>query len=75
MEIVVKIQATAVPLVEKTGTNYLLIFRLTSLLSNYTLKNIQISILCQSKDNYTVKKLSVCNFSKIQILSWIIELV
>ena len=42
----VKIQATVVPLVEKTGTKYVLFFRLTSLFSNCTLKNkIQVSML------------------------------
>ncbi len=38
MEIIVKIQATVVPLMEKMGIKYLLISRLTSLLSDYTLK-------------------------------------
>ncbi len=38
MEFFVKIQATAAPLVEEIGTKYLLRFRLTSLLSDYTLK-------------------------------------
>ncbi len=46
MEFFVKIQATAVPLVEKNGTKSLLIFGLTSMLHDYTLKNtIQFSIL------------------------------
>ncbi len=39
VEFFVKIQATAAPLVEEMGTTYELIFRLTNLLSNYTLKN------------------------------------
>ena len=40
MELVIKIQATAVPLVKQMGIKYwLLISRLTSLLNNYTLKN------------------------------------
>ncbi len=39
MEFFVKNQSTAGPLVEKLGTKYLLIFRLTSWLSDYTLKN------------------------------------
>ncbi len=46
MEFFVKIQPTAAPLVEEIGTKYLLIFRLTSLLSDHTLKNkIQVSML------------------------------
>ncbi len=46
MEFFVKIQATAVPLVEKNGNKSLLIFGLTSVLHDYTLKNkTQISIL------------------------------
>ena len=46
MEFFLKIQATAAPLVEERGTKYLLIFRWTSLLSDYTLKNkIQVSML------------------------------
>ena len=46
MELFVKIQAATVPLVEETGTKYFLIFKLSSLLSDYTLKNkIQVSIL------------------------------
>ncbi len=45
MELFVKIQAAAVPLVEETGTKYFLIFKLSSLLSDYTLKNkIQVRI-------------------------------
>ena len=38
MEFFVKIQATAVPLMKKIGIKHLLIFRLMSLLSDYTLK-------------------------------------
>ena len=46
MEFFVKIQATAAPFVEEIGTKYLLIFRLTSLLSDHTFKNkIQVSML------------------------------
>ncbi len=46
MEFIVKIQATAAPLVEEMRTKYLLIFRMTSfrltsfrLTNDYTLKN------------------------------------
>ncbi len=46
MEFFVKNQASAAPLVEEKGTKYLLIFRLTSWLSDYTLKNkIRVSML------------------------------
>ncbi len=46
MEFFLKIQATAAPLVKETGTKYLFIFRLTNVLSDYTLKNkIRVSIL------------------------------
>ncbi len=48
MEFLVKIQATAAPLVEEKRTKYLLffIFRLTSLLSDYTLNNkVRVSML------------------------------
>ena len=46
MEFFLKIQATAVPLVEETGTKYLFIFRLTNVFSDYTLKNkITVSML------------------------------
>ncbi len=68
MEFLVKIQATAVPLVEKMGTKYLLIFRLTTLLSDYTLRNkIRVSMLFyvtyKFREYYTVNNyLQVSNF-------------
>ncbi len=46
MEFFVKIHGTTVPLVEKMGTRYSFIFRLTSLLGDCTLKNeILVSML------------------------------
>ncbi len=46
IEFFLKIQATAAPLMEETGTKYLFIFRLTNVLINYTLKNkIRVSML------------------------------
>ena len=46
MEFFVKIQATAAPLLEATGTKCLYMFRVTSFLIDYTLKNkIWVSML------------------------------
>ncbi len=50
MEFFIKIQATAAPLVEEMWTKYLLIFKLTCLLNDCTLKNeIPVNMLFTSK--------------------------